>query len=347
MINKRAELEKIARLYIACKGLLRVKEAAESKEPTGSKWDTFRYNFNRSRAKTRNALNHVVPIESNEKATADAFENLGKWGGDTLRSGYGVGKGITDTIGDVLYELPGSVYETGKLWGNALGRAGYGIGEGLWAGGTALKDSLVDAINGTRQITGQVAGRVAGGADRVLGGMKSIGGGMLRGAKDVGKAAIVEPAVAYGGSWYHHPVTSLASLGAGAGAGYLTYKGLEKYLRNHGWDDNSWKTKALKWGGGIGTGLLTHLALQGIMGRMSDRARGTVPSRGRKFSEGADALADHFLASSAEAREKNNRRSDSNNPNNKDRGLSAAQRREYMKKNDTKSNSKPVNRKRK
>lgn len=344
MINKYAELEEMSKIYKACSGILRVKLAEEAKPKRGSKWDSFKYNFNRSRAKTRNSLNSTIPVETNEKGTADALENLGKGIGDTIRAGHNFNRSITDTIGDTLYELPGALYETGKSWGAGLGRAGYGIGTGIWAGSKAVKDSLVDAYTGTKQIAGQLAGRAAGAIDRGLAGVKSIGGGALRGAKDIANASIVEPSVAYGKSWYHHPVTSLASLGLGGAAGYGTYKGIEHLLDKYRWDPNSWKTKALKWGGGIGAGLLTHLFTQGIMNRMADRAQGRALGAQQQFDNSADNLASSLLASSGRAREANNAKSDVNNPNNKN-PLNSAMKRQHMKKNDTKSKSKPVNRK--
>lgn len=225
MFNKRAEYEKRVRTYLACRGMLRIKQADATSDA-----------INAANSAGDRLYGRVMG-----DAGYDELRNRAILGGGMAGSrAAGRARSVGDAIAGGLegmgrdigrgFEHNGDFFEDlGSRAGAFLGRGARGVGEGVIRGLSGAGAYLSEAGKGVYD----GMGRAAKGLGR---GLKNIGNGIFNGLDNWG-ADIAKNTGAHG-----------FGAATGLGLGYLGHKAGNNIADYFKLGKDDWRRKALKWG---------------------------------------------------------------------------------------------------
>lgn len=274
MINKQAEIDYRYRLYNACRGMLRIKQAMTPEEinaveEAGRSAGDRDADFLRGLG-SGGAAGFRGAADRATGGIEDFGERLGDYG---YRGMQAAGRGIVNGVNRARQGIVNGVNRAREGVVNGVNRAR----EGIVNAGNRIRNGIVDAGQGIAaggRAVGEYANRAAHGA---YDGLRNLGSGIAGRVAEEGNFAI------------DHPLSAALGLGAGYAGGRAGAAGgdwiADKML---GLDENSGWRKALKWGGGalgaltagVGTMHLANGIGRGLRGarRPAPTASGPAPA---------------------------------------------------------------------
>ena len=229
MFNKYAEYEKRRRTYLACRGVLRIKQADSISDALNDGDRMRAERFGDAEYDTRN-----------NKAILGGGMSGSRAAGRARRVADAIGGGFEGMGGDVggAFEHNGDTIEGwGRSAGSAAGRAARAAGEGIRRGVNSAGAYLSNAAKGVGD------------------GFARAGRGLYNGANAIGNG-IFNGLDRWGADVADNTGAHAFGLASGLGLGYLGHKAGTNIAEHLGMDQNGWKAKALKWGlaglGGLG-----------------------------------------------------------------------------------------------
>lgn len=235
MFNKHAEYEKRRRTYLACRGVLRIKQA-ETADEAIRREEMMRYG---DRLGDR-YYGDASYDELNNRAIlaggmhGDRAARNARRAGNAARKGF---EAIGSDIGAGIERSGDTISDFGGRIGDYAGRAARAAGEGMRRGVNEAGAYLSQAGKG------------------IAHGISDAGKGLYNGTKSVGNS-ILNSLGRWGSDIAHNPGAHALGLGTGLGVGYLGNMAGNNIADAIGLSSDSGWRKALKWGlaglGGLG-----------------------------------------------------------------------------------------------